>query len=274
MRTLLGGVAISAGIYLILLLLVYLFQRQFLYLPDQSIPDDSHLREMEVTQITVQSKRDGNLRSLWRSPVMSNDPVVLFLHGNAGSQFHRIPVMQAIAQDGAGVLTVGYPGYGGNSGRLAEQNLYDVAQANYDWLLAQNIEPKQIVIVGESLGSGVAAHLATNVDAAGLILLAPYTGMDDMAQRQFPIFPSKWLVKDRYRSVDRIDQIDMPLSWIHGTADELIPFEMGKRLFTAAKRPKSAHPIRGAGHNDLWTHGADGIVRAELRRLVRHGHRP
>ena len=110
---------------------------------------------------------------------------------------------------------------------------------------------------------------AVDNTAAGLILEAAYTGMDDMAQQQFPYLPARWLIKDRYRSRDRIADIDMPLSWIHGTADELIPFAMGQKLFDAAREPKTAHPIAGGRHNDLWTRGIAEIVRADAVRFVR-----
>jgi len=75
-------------------------------------------------------------------------------------------------------------------------------------------------------------------------------------------------VKDKYRSIDRVDQTKMPLVWIHGTSDELIPYEMGKRLFDAAKEPKTAHPVKGGSHNDLWQLGADRIVRKESEAMV------
>ena len=114
----------------------------------------------------------------------------------------------------------------------------------------------------------MATKIASGNEAAGLILEAAYTGMDDMAQKQFPFLPARMLAKDKYRSIDRIAQINMPLSWIHGTADALIPYSMGQRLFNAAKEPKTAHPIRGGTHNDLWLKGIDRIIRAEAKRFV------
>ena len=135
-------------------------------------------------------------------------------------------------------------------------------------MIKQGIKPDRIVIVGQSLGTGMATKIASENEAAGLILEAAYTGMDDMAQKQFPFLPAKMLAKDKYRSIDRLDQIDMPLSWIHGTADALIPFAMGQKLFDAAKEPKTAHPIRGGTHNDLWLKGIDRIIRADAKRFV------
>ncbi|MFK7842290.1 MAG: alpha/beta hydrolase [Sphingorhabdus sp.] len=268
MRILLTGLAILIGLYLVLLFLVYVFQRQFLYFPDQSVPSENQLNQIGIASVLIGSGPDGDVRSLWQEAGTSGSPVILFLHGNAGSHYHRIPIYQALAEDGAAVLGVGYPGYGGNAGSPTQATLFQIAQDNYDWLIEQGIPPSQIVIVGESLGSGVATHLASQNRAAGLILAAAYTGMDEMAQRQFPIFPARWLIKDRYRSIDRISDIEMPLVWIHGTNDELIPFAMGQRLFDAAGAPKEAFAIEKGGHNDLWQKGADQIVREASRKIL------
>ena len=268
MRLILAGLATFIGIYLISLLLIYFFQRQFLYFPDQSVPAASDIKQMGVEAVVIRSGPDGELKSLWREPKSPDSPVILMFHGNAGSHFHRIPIYRALAADGAAVLGVGYPGYGGNAGTPGESALFQAAQENYEWLIERGIKPGRIVIVGESLGSGVATHLASQNDAAGLIIVAAHTGMDEMAQRQFPIFPVRWLVKDRYRTIDRIGGIDMPLIWIHGSEDQLIPFAMGQRLFDAAKHPKTAFPIGNGGHNDLWDSGIDQIIRDATIRLV------
>lgn len=268
MRMILTGLAISAGLYLVLLLLVYVFQRQFLYFPDQSVPAGSHLGKMGVTAVVVSSARDGELRSLWQPPKAPRSPVLLFFHGNAGSHFHRIPIFQALARDGAAVLGVGYPGYGGNAGTANETELYQAAQENYDWLIRKGFKSDRIILIGESLGSGVAAHLASKNDAAGLILIAAHSGMDQIAQRQFPLFPARWLLKDRYAILEDIDRVDMPLIWIHGTSDELIPFAAGRRLFDAGRDPKEAYPVPDGGHNDLWARGVDQIIREVSIRLT------
>ncbi len=261
MRMIVTGLAIFVGIYLVLLLLIYAFQRQLLYFPDQSVPAASYLDKMGITAVVISSRPDGDLQSLWHEPKTSGSPVILFLHGNAGSHYQRIPIYQALARRGAAVLGVGYPGYGGNPGTPDETALIQTARENYNWLIQQGIKPNQIIIVGESLGSGVAAHLASQNDAAGLILVAAHSGMDELAQRQFPVLPMRWLMKDRYRTMDLIHHIDMPLIWIHGTSDELIPFAMGQRLFNAARDPKAAYSIENGGHNDLWQKGVDKIIR-------------
>lgn len=268
MRFLLVSLVAIAGLYLLFVALAYTFQRSLLYFPDQSVLSEQELADVGFSAVKIISDNSGELLSFWRAPIDQTTPVIIHFHGNGGSLASRLSIYRAMAQDGAGVLAVGYPGYGGNPGEPSEEALYAAAQAHYDWLIAEGYGPNRIVIAAQSLGTGVATWLAVHNDASGLILEAAYTGMDDMAQRQFSLLPAKLLIKDRYRSIDRIDQIDMPLSWIHGTRDELIPFAMGQRLFDVAKEPKVAHSIKNGGHNDLWMRDIDALVRKDAQRFV------
>lgn len=268
MRIMLVCLAVFAGLYLLFLALAYSFQRSLLYLPDQYVLSKQELAGTGFETVAITAEGSGELQSLWRMPADQTKPIIMHFHGNGGSLAARLSIYEAMAQDGAGVLAVGYPGYGGNPGEPSEETLYLAAQANYDWLIAEGYAPDRIVIAAQSLGTGVATWLASKNKAAGLILEAAYTGMDDMAQRQFSFLPAKRLTKDRYRSFDRITRIDMPLSWIHGTDDELIPFVMGQKLFDAALDPKIARPIKNGGHNDLWMRGIDTIVREDAKRFV------
>lgn len=268
MRTLIIGLAVIVGLYLLVVALAYSFQRSLLYFPDQYVLSEQELSAAGFDTVTISADNSDELLSLWRAPTDETKPVIIHFHGNGGSVAVRLPIYQAMAQDGAGVLAVGYPGYGGNAGAPSEDAFYTAAQANYDWLIAQGYSADKIVIAAQSLGTGVATWLASKNEASGLILEAAYTGMDDMAQRQFSFLPAKPLIKDRYRSLDRIHEINMPLSWIHGTNDELISFAMGQRLFDAAKEPKVAHPIKNGGHNDLWMRGIDAMIRQDAERFV------
>jgi len=213
------GLAAICVFYLMVLALAYVFQRSLLYFPSQQRLSVQQVADIGFQTVEIEVPDVGGLESIWRVPSNRHYPVIIHFHGNGGSIADRFPIYHAMAKNGVGVLAAGYPGYGGNPGSPSEEAFYLSAQSQYDWIITQGYKPEQIVIVGQSLGTGVATWLAANNKAAGLILEAAYTGMDDMAQNQFPYLPAKLLIKDRYRSLDRIDQIDMPFSWIHGTDD-------------------------------------------------------
>lgn len=268
MRLAFFALATIAGLYVVFLLLVYSFQRNLMYFPDQAVLPDAALSAAGFERISIEIDDVEPLVSLWQAPSAPDKPVILHFHGNAGSVYNRLPMYQQIATDGAGVLAVGYPGYGGNGGEISEDNFHQTARANYNWLRERGIEPKQIIIAGQSIGSGSATRLAANEDAAALILEAPFTGTDDIAAQQFPYLPVRLLMKDSFRNIDAIAEINMPLVWIHGTADEVIGFADGQQLFESARHPKIAFPIENGGHNDLWDRGAGDIIRDEALRLT------
>ncbi len=270
MAMLLRIIAGIAGIYLILLVLVYLIQDSFIYHPDTkaSSPEKAGLEGFSEIKIKAS---DHILTSWWHPPADETKPVILHLHGNGGALAGRASIYAELATSGAGVLAVGYPGYGGNAGEPHEYSFYQVTSLNYKWLGEQGYRPAQIVIAGQSMGTGPATWLAQRTRVAGLILEAPYTSLADMAARQMPIFPSRLLVKDKYDNLSRIAEIDMPLAWIHGEDDTLIPVEMGQQLFDAAKAPKCAFRIEDAGHNDLWQKGAREIVTEQASAMVGEG---
>ncbi|WP_164117488.1 alpha/beta hydrolase [Sphingorhabdus sp. Alg239-R122] len=258
----------AVGLYLIALALIYIFQRSFMYLPDTQrvSPEQVELDGFSVVNIM---SGENKLVSWWHPPVDQTQPVILHFHGNGGALAGRADMYRTLAASGAGLLAVGYPGYGGNAGKAGEQMFYQAARANYGWLRKQGFRGKDIVIAGQSVGTGPAAYLAANTNAAGLILEAPYTSMADMAARQMPLFPSRLLVKDRYENLSRIGKIDMPLAWIHGERDGLIPVQMGQILFDAARQPKCAYRIEKGKHNDLWTYGTGEIILEQAALMVR-----
>jgi uncharacterized protein len=169
------------------------------------------------------------------------------------------------------VLAVGYPGYGGNDGPLTEMAIHAAAQANYNWLIKKGIDPKHIVITAHSMGTGVAVPLAANNKAAGLILESPFTSLAEVAQHQMWMFPVKPLLKDPFISVDHILDVHMPVVWMHGTADQLIPYTMGERLFGMIAGPKCYLRIDGGDHDHLWDMGVKPFIRRQVFSLVKTG---
>ena len=259
--------AVLLGLYLLAMLAMFLLQRSFIYHPDTRTvtPQQAGLADFRAVKIP---SRDLVLTSWWHPPEDDDQPVIIHMHGNGGALAGRAAMYRELAASGAGVLAVGYPGYGGNPGRMREDLFYDAARYNYEWLQAQGIGSPRIVIAGQSLGTGPAVWLATRRSAAGLILEAPYTSMTAMARMQMPVFPVRWLLSDPFDSLGRIDKLRMPLVWIHGENDTLIPVGMGQELFDASAQDKCAYRIAQAGHNNLWNHGAGRVLVREARAMV------
>jgi uncharacterized protein len=253
--------------YLAVVLLLYVFQRNFLFHPDPHpiLPAQAGLAGFDAVAITP------DLKSWWHAPPTKDAPVVLYFHGNGGALAGRAEIFGQMAGWGAGVLAVGYPGYGGNPGSPSEPAIHAAAQANYDWLIAQGVDPKQIVITAHSMGTGAAVPLAAKNAAAGLILESPFTAMADVAQLVVPFAPTKYLVRDAFRSDVHIANVRMPIVWMHGTDDRLIPYSMGEQLFSQISGPKCYLRIDGGDHDHLWNMGVAAFTQRQAFAMVKTG---
>ena len=196
-------------VYVGICLAVYLAQRQLLYFPDKTriSPSDAGLTAVEEIVLTSTS---GDALVSWYARVESG-PTVLFFHGNGGNIATRTRDIEVFQAEGYGVLMVGYPGYGGNSGKPSEAGFMAIAKAAYDFLQSDGIDAEDIVLYGESLGSAVAVQLATSVNAGALVLEAPMSSVQDIARQAYPYLPIKLLLKDTFLSRDYIANIEMPL---------------------------------------------------------------
>lgn len=188
------------------------------------------------------------------SAKMSPSPrgVLLWLHGNAGNITHRYVLAQRLCRElGLDVLVFDYRGYGKSEGRPSENGIYADAEAAWGYL-RENCEwtEKKIWLFGKSLGGAPAAYLAERYQPSGLILQSTFTSIPDMVPHTLPLVP-RFLIRSRMETLARVKKITCPKLIIHGQRDEVIPYEMGERLFTAAAKPKIWLGIDAAGHNDL-----------------------
>lgn len=176
--------------------------------------------------------------------------VVAYFHGNAEDLADSIPMVSLLRTLGVGVLAVEYPGYGVAGGRPSEQGAYAAGEAALQWLQSERgIERDRVVLLGQSLGSGVATELAKRGFGARLVLISPFTSAAEMGRRIFPLFPAAF-VRFRFDSLAKAPAISIPVLIIHGTEDEVVPFAMGQRL--AGVFPQAQFvPIWGGMHNDL-----------------------
>jgi fermentation-respiration switch protein FrsA (DUF1100 family) len=188
----------------------------------------------------------------WFAPAKDPRAVVLFCHGNGGNvAVNRQAIDLFRDRLGASVLVFDYRGYGKSSGTPHEAGLFDDARAARRWLATRcGVEEGDIVLVGHSLGGGVAVDLAARDGARGLVLWSTFTSLPDVAAAHLPLVPVRPLMRTRLDSLAKIREYRGPLLQAHGDADRVVPYALGCRLFHAANEPKLFVAVPGGGHND------------------------
>jgi fermentation-respiration switch protein FrsA (DUF1100 family) len=193
---------------------------------------------------------DGTELHGWYVPHTNPRAVVLFLHGNAGNISGRSQLLRRMHSLDLAVLALDYRGYGRSAGSPTEAGVLADAKAARAWLATKaGIKQYELILWGESLGTGLAVELATE-GARGLILESAFTSLPDVGAYHYPWMPVRLLMRNRLRSIDKISQFNGPLLQSHGDGDTVIPYELGRRLHEAANEPKEFITIPGADHND------------------------
>ena len=183
--------------------------------------------------------------------------VVLYLHGNGSNVGANVEHANRFHRLGLSVFAIDYRGYGKSQGDFpSESQVYEDAQLAWDYLVKQRgVNPHQIYIYGHSLGGAIAIDLAVrHPEAAGLIVEGSFTStraMVDFQKGLFWLFPIDWLLTQRFDSLSKVDRLQMPVLFIHGTADNVVPVEMSKKLFDAAPEPKQLYIVPDGGHNNV-----------------------
>lgn len=237
--------------YLFLVGIFYIFQRQFIYQPHSGEINPKKLGLPTVKLIQLKTS-DGVLLDAWFHPAKNDDtPTIVYFHGNAGNLGHRADRVSGFVNTGYGLLLLSYRGYGGNKGSPTEKNLYIDARAAIHFLQSKKVRMRCIVLLGESLGSGVAVQMATEFPVGAVVLQSAYTSIIDVGKKHYPFLPVRWLLKDHFESINKIREIQAPILFIHGGSDFIVPATLGKKLYFSANEPKAIKIYEGAGHNDL-----------------------
>ena len=145
-------------------------------------------------------------------------------------------------------LIIAWRGFSGNEGKPSEQGLYEDGESTIDWLKKKGVPEKNIILYGESLGTGVATQLAQNKEFAGVILETPFTSMTDAAKIFYPYIPVNLLLKDKFENYKKIKNINSPILVMHGEKDQIVPFSMGKKIYEIANEPKYSHFTKYDNH--------------------------
>ena len=243
--------------YAILLILLLIFQRSFLYFPDKEKIAHHYFNEFNIKEIK-HTTNDGLTLTGWiKKPNTENIGIFLLMHGNAGHVGHRVEKFRKILDAGYGFFFLEYRGYGGNPGRPTEKGLNLDAISALNFLREQKVADKNIILYGESLGTGVAVQLATTMKAKAIILESPYTSIADVAQQLYWYVPAKWLVFDRFELLGIIKNIQSPLLILHGEKDKITDVSYGQKIFEAAPQSKESIFVPNAGHDNLFDFGVD-----------------
>jgi len=239
-------IILIVSIAIFILAVKYLEQTSIFY-PEKEISQRPSDIGLEYEDIYFKAE-DGVLINGWFIKNPRAKATLLFFHGNAGNISHRLHKINLFHKIGLNVFIVDYRGYGKSDGRPSEEGLYKDARAAYDYLLTRNdVRAKNIIVYGTSLGGGVAIDLATRRDLAALIVDSSFSTAKDIAKEVYPFIPP-FLISIKMDSQEKVQTIKAPKLFLHSRDDEVVPFDLGKKLFDAAAEPKEFIEIKG-GHN-------------------------
>ena len=224
----------------------------FSFFPDRNdlIPPDELPAGVEECFIKT---TDGVRLQCYRIPNAQSNKLLIYFHGNAGNIGHRLPDLQILAGMNLNVLGVGYRGYGRSSGKPSEAGIYAdgrAALAFAERSLGFGLD--RILIFGRSIGSSVAVETAMDKALAAVILVTPMTSGKAVGKKS-GFGPLAYLAGNAFDNLSKIRRLRSSLLIVHGTEDEIIPFDMGRALYAAALEPKTFEPVEGAGHNTIST---------------------
>jgi fermentation-respiration switch protein FrsA (DUF1100 family) len=234
--------------------LLYFGQRALMYFPDTARIQPARVGLPHAAE-EILATADGEKIIAWHIPPRGDKAVVLYFHGNGGSIAYRADRFRALTADGTGVIALSYRGYGGSTGSPTEEGLFADARAAYAFAAAR-YPAARIALWGESLGGGVAVALAAEHPVGRLILEAPFTSAADIGASVYFFLPVRLLMKDQYRSDERIGRVTAPVLIIHGTDDQVVPIRFGERLYSLIQSEKRFVRLDAAGHDGLDRFGA------------------
>ena len=224
-------------IYLFFLIFIYFNQRNLLYHPNENNYADDKI-EFSYEEVFVEVEKNIKLKAWFIKKDLKNYKTLVFFHGNAGNLYNRVHKLNKLKDFNLNILILSWRGFSGNPGKPNEKNLYNDARKSIDWLNNNGIKSKDIILYGESLGTGVAVELGQENIFNSIILESPYTSMESAAKLYYPYLPIKALLKDKYDSIKKIDKIKGPILIMHGMKDNIVPYNMGVDLFRKANEPK------------------------------------
>lgn len=241
---------IVAVAYVGVVLVFLLLENNLIYYPVSAAADWQQPLD-ETWQDVFFSTPNGTKLHAWWCPKESSDGALIFCHGNAGNLSHRADLLPILQDEmNVSVLIFDYPGYGKSEGSPSEAECYAAGEAAYQWLTGEKKNSaERIIILGNSLGGGVATELARRHPHRALILCKTFTSMPAVGQRLYPWLPVRWLMRTRFENLSKLKDLKKPILIAHGTADPLVPYNHAEQLYESANEPKMLYTIDNGDHD-------------------------
>ncbi|MFH0907414.1 MAG: alpha/beta hydrolase [bacterium] len=261
----------TGGILAVLWAFSVWFEWHNLFKPTRKITTTPKDKGLEFEDVTFVAE-DGKLLHGWWIPHPDATGTILYCHGNADCLSGRVDLCADLHQLGVNIFIFDYRGYGKSCGVPTEKGLYRDARAAYEVVRARydDSDAPPVIVYGASLGGAVAAQLVLERSARGLVLECTFTSVLEMGQHLYPLLPVRLVTRMRFDTLSKIGRIAIPKLVSHSRDDLLIPFDMGQRLFNAARGEKDFITLRG-NHDEAgwietpayWT-ALEGFVRRHL----------
>ena len=238
--------------YLALLIALYSKQRAILFHPQQGTMRPIDYGFYNISEVLLKDSNKTNIAA-WQvlpDPAKANGKAVIVFYGNAGKIEYYGNFLIAFANEGFVALGVSYPGYDNSGGSPSEENFYNAARAGIDYLKTK-VGEENISVIGQSIGSGVATQMATEYKLNSVELISPFTSIADLASKKYWYFPVKYLLKDKFDSLSKVDKINEPVLILHGNKDELVPYSLGEELYKNLHSQKKFISYDGYYHNNM-----------------------
>jgi uncharacterized protein len=263
MKILRGIALLVIIIFLVLVILLYIFQTRLIFYPGKLAPNFKYKLTSSDEEVFLTTKDGEKINGLYYEG--SRPEVILYFHGNAGD----LSGWQFVAEDftafGFSLLIIDYRGYGKSSGSISENGFYQDAKAAYDFLRTEKkFSAQQILVYGRSIGSGVAVHLAAHNNCRGLILESPHSSLGKLANEKLPFFFPSLYMKYTFNNMEKINRVKSPVVFIHGVKDEIIPASHTERLFKKFEGKKKMILVPGGSHNDLNAFSEHRLLLSEI----------
>ena len=239
-KNLLQLILIIFFLYFFVLVFLYFYQRNLLYLPNENNYSGDKI-SVDIQKVKIPTSDNIELLGWYHEKNLKDHKTLVYFHGNAGSLENRIHKLNHFKNMNINFLIIAWRGFSGNNGKPTEEGIYIDGKSAIDWLIKKGVDEKNLILYGESLGTGVATHLAQNKNYAGVILETPFTSMIDTAKKFYPYIPVSLLLKDKFENYKKIKNINSPILVMHGEVDQIVPFFMGKKIYELANKPKYSY---------------------------------